>query len=205
MGCGGSKPAGKEGVDDAALKPVGVSEPNTGQVDEAYTKKVHSAIRWVKPIEEVDALIVNSAQANCKDPGNGNHPIHIAAQNGHREYVILLKGKGADLNAQNKGGNTALHMSLQYGYWWTAKWLIDNGADVSTTNGEGNAASAGIEGSVSIDGHIPALSDAKDAKEIEEALDMLAADKEKGVEFDKAALVQAGMGSKKERREQRQV
>ena len=201
---------GSKSATEPALAPVSVEQKSTAPpaptgpivIDEAFQKKLHSAVRWAKPLDEVEALIISKEAADVEDPGNGNRPIHIAAQNGHREYVQLLVRKECDVNAQNKGGQTALHMSIQYGYWHTAKWMLDNGFDPEITNGEGHKAGNGIDGDVSIDDHVPALSDSESPEEIAEALDMLAVDKEAGVELDRVKLAQAGMGVKKKFKEQ---
>ena len=58
-------------------KPV-----NPNALSEDDMKKIHSAIRWNKPLGELAALITNADQANCEDPRNGNRALHIAAQNG---------------------------------------------------------------------------------------------------------------------------
>ena len=201
---------GSKSATEPALAPVSVEQKSTAPpaptgpivIDEAFQKKLHSAVRWAKPLDEVEALIISKEAADVEDPGNGNRPIHIAAQNGHREYVQLLVRKECDVNAQNKGGQTALHMSIQYGYWHTAKWMLDNGFDPEITNGEGHKAGNGIDGDVSIDDHVPALSDSESPDEIVEALAMLTADKEAGVELDRVKLAQAGMGIKKKFKEQ---
>ena len=77
-------------------KPV---NPNALSEDEM--KKIHSAIRWNKPLGELAALITNPDQANCSDPRNGNRALHIAAQNGFTPVCKLLIAKGAEVNAVN--------------------------------------------------------------------------------------------------------
>ena len=58
-------------------------------------KPIHSAIRWNKSIEDVKAVLKLKGSADIADPGNGNCPIHIAAQNGHANIVaLLIKLKG---------------------------------------------------------------------------------------------------------------
>ena len=43
-------------------------------------KKIHSAIRWNKPLGELDLICTD--QVAHEDPRNGNRALHIAAQNG---------------------------------------------------------------------------------------------------------------------------
>eukprot|EP00618_Florenciella_parvula_P025398 CAMPEP_0119488678 /NCGR_PEP_ID=MMETSP1344-20130328/14376_1 /TAXON_ID=236787 /ORGANISM="Florenciella parvula, Strain CCMP2471" /LENGTH=195 /DNA_ID=CAMNT_0007523653 /DNA_START=22 /DNA_END=609 /DNA_ORIENTATION=+ len=171
-------------------------------VSEDAGLKMHSMCRWDKPAAEIQAHVDENAgaQSFC-DPGTGNYPIHIAAQNGHYDLTKQLVGMGIDVNAANGTGTTPLHMSRQYGYWWLAKFLIDSGADCDAVNGEGHAANKGIEGDQDADDMVPALSDAHDAAELDIALDGLAtaveASKSGGTAVDKSALVMAGMAKKK--------
>ncbi|KAJ1417580.1 ankyrin repeat-containing domain protein, partial [Ochromonadaceae sp. CCMP2298] len=68
------------------------------------------------------------------DAGNGNQPIHIAAQNGHFEALQLLISKRADANAKNLKGNTPIHMSVGYDYFECAMLLIEAGGKPMATN-----------------------------------------------------------------------
>jgi 26S proteasome non-ATPase regulatory subunit 10 len=42
--------------------------------------------------------------------------LHVAAYNGHKEIVVLLIAKGADVNAKDDGGRTPLHAAAGGGY-----------------------------------------------------------------------------------------
>jgi ankyrin repeat protein len=120
--------------------------PVSVEAVEINFKPIHSAIRWKKTPDEVRPLLVSPAASNCRDTGNGNVPLHIAAQNGHLELIMLLLEKSADVNAQNNKGNTALHMALSYDYIDCARALINAGADVNLTNAAGIPARKGLEG-----------------------------------------------------------
>lgn len=135
MGCGGSKEQATEVAESA---PPAVS----AEVD---WKKVHSAVRW-NNIADCKKLITSEEAANCRDIGNGNYPIHIAAQNGHFEIVEMLLKLKATIDGKNAKGNTALHMSIGYDYYAVSKCLIDAGADVNALNDGGFAACKGIDG-----------------------------------------------------------
>ena len=136
-------------------------------------QKFHSKIRWNKPLSELEEGLGNESLVNSKDAKNGNFPIHIAAQNGHRTLVETLVKKGAKVNAQNGTDTTALHMALEYDYWFIAKFLLDNGADGSLKNQDGNTAESGIGGEKSIDDFVPALITAETAEEVDFALEKI--------------------------------
>ena len=71
--------------------------------------------------------------------GNGNRPLHIAAQNGHTDIVRLLVNKKCRLNETNQKGNTAIHMAIGYDYYDAAKLIIDAGGDPKILNLAGEA------------------------------------------------------------------
>lgn len=174
-------------------KPV---NPNALSEDEM--KKIHSAIRWNKPLGELAALITNADQANCTDPRNGNRALHIAAQNGFTPVCKLLIAKGAEVNAVNGKDNTALHMALGYDYDECAEFLYSSGADGTIVNSEGHAAKNGLEGDKGPDGFVAPLAELREARTPEESLKALERIKTEGLgNDDKAGLVQCGMLKKK--------
>lgn len=146
MGCSNSKgaetPTQEPGA--APLAETGLAA-KTEEVEVTF-KTIHSAIRWNKPDMDVAALITSKDIANMKDTGNGNLPLHIAAQNGHFNLVKLLLEKGGEINGQNNKLNTPLHMSLSYDYIEVSEWLISHGADVNLENASGIPARRGIDG-----------------------------------------------------------
>jgi ankyrin repeat protein len=86
MGCLSSKPEdvtnAKGNGADVPSRPVSNPEVAVPVKKELDFKPIHSAVRWNKPINEVKELLVSEEAVNCVDVGNGNSPIHIAAQNG---------------------------------------------------------------------------------------------------------------------------
>ena len=168
--------------------------PDTTPVSEAVQKKFHSMCRWAKPREEIGAFVAeNPGCENSVDAGNGNLPLHIAVQNGHRDLAMHLVELGVNTNAQNGTGTTALHMAKAYDYFWCARLLLAAGADPTLENNEGNEARAGIEGDKGDADFVPALTSAHSEAELMEALTGLLAQNS----VDKSALVMGGMQKKR--------
>lgn len=187
MGCSASK----ETISD-------YSAPPEGQVKEVQQptsfKAVHSAVRWNK-YEDLKKLLRDPEAVNIPDEGNGNLPIHIAAQNGHYEILKLLVEKKALVNATNGKGNTPLHMAVGYDYYNCAKYLMSNGASAESINDAGSVAIKGLDGDKSL--CMAALISAEkgiDLKLGEEALNMCEADINS---LEKAAFASAGLKLKK--------
>jgi hypothetical protein len=160
-------------------------------------KTVHSAVRWHK-LDEAKRLIEMGGleAAMSVDEGNGNQPIHIAAQNGHLDLVEYLVSKKVDANVKNGKGNTALHMAISYDYYDCGKALIAGGADVNLLNEQGFPGLQGIDG----DKSIPLVafvqaSQYMDAEKAAEALKMCKEDL--AAVNDKACFAQTGMKLKK--------
>lgn len=167
----------------------------SGEFPEDAWKQVHSAVRWNKPIEEIDALLSSHPDAvNCRDPQNGNRPIHIAAQNDHSEILKLIVKKQADLNAKNGKGNTGIHMSIGYNYYESAKMLTDAGADPFILNDAGFPGSRGLDGDKTIG--IAALASATTAAQVEAAFVFCDSEIE-DLKNVKHHFVQAGLAAKK--------
>ena len=193
MGCGASK-SNAVGAEQAAAAPAAADVP----ADMAeYTKKFHSKVRWGKELAEVEPFIKAKPDGiNCKDAGNGNTPIHIAAQNGHYHLVKFLVENNCDCNAQNGTGNTALHMAVAYDYYWCAKLLREQGnADVTIKNNDGHAATSGIDGDKKDGDWVPAMISAHNAEELNAAMKGLQS--QDVATIDKAEFIQAGMAKKK--------
>lgn len=171
---------------------------STTEDDGENWKALHSAIRWNK--EDSWAHLISPESSNLQDPGNGNYPIHIAAQNGHEVIVRLLITNKADINAQNNGGQTALHMCVEYDYYWVAKTLVDAGADQDIVNNDGFKAGTGISGKKTGVDVTFAFTCARNTDELNTSMDMLLKDAEdpaKKESIDKAAIAGAGMKFKK--------
>ena len=61
-------------------------------------------------------------------------PLQIAIDYGHKEIVLLLINKGANINIINDKSNTPLHEVALVGDDLLAECLINNGADINAKN-----------------------------------------------------------------------
>ncbi|WPA97511.1 uncharacterized protein RHO25_002121 [Cercospora beticola] len=68
------------------------------------------------------------------------HALSIAASSGHRDAIVLLLDRGADVNAYCKDDGLALHAACSSGSYKTVKLLLDRGADVNAYNEDGGTA-----------------------------------------------------------------
>jgi len=197
MGCGASSQPVTEKPSDYTPPPATAEEklekPAPEVVEEVVNfKPIHSAIRWNKPIAEIEVLLTSRAAVNSVDPNNGNCPIHIAAQNGHSEIIQLLIDKKADLDAKNGKGNTGIHMAVGYDYFETAQILIAAGADDKLPNDLGFPANLGLEGDKSMG--IAALVCAQTASEVDDAFQRC---QDNMSTLNKVNFVSAGLKAKK--------
>jgi len=200
MGCGKSIPESSDKPDTiqkseqtAAIVPTSVHVvTSVADNKEVNFKPIHSAIRWNKPINEIEVLLTSPAAVNCADSNNGNCPVHIAAQNGHNDIIKLLIEKNADLNVKNAKGNTGIHMAVGYDYYDAASMLIKAGADENLTNDLGFPSHLGLEGDKAMG--IAALICAQSASDVDNAFVMCEAKIEC---LNKINFVSAGLKAKK--------
>lgn len=82
-------------------------------------------------LECVEAFIgIEGVNFNVRDI-NGDTPVGVALNQGHRRLVpVLIKG-GADVNVRNGKDFTLLHQAILKEDYDTALFLLDNGADIN--------------------------------------------------------------------------
>ena len=77
-------------------------------------------------------LVVECRQdVNAHGFGLKQNPLHMALRGRHVEFVRVLVGHGADVNAQDGHKSTPLHLAAQDGHVECAQILIEHGADVN--------------------------------------------------------------------------
>jgi len=96
-----------------------------------YKKKTRTQI-LLPSNTEARGLVpdIIGADVNTKTP-EGSTPLHLAADEGHKDVGKVLIAKGADLNAKNAIGSTPLNNATQNGHKDMAELLIAKGADVN--------------------------------------------------------------------------
>ncbi len=89
-------------------------------------------------VERVRQLIEENPEIVNLKHKDGIAPLHLAADFGHKEVVLLLIEKGADVNVKQELGfpgfyyfSTPLHNAILCGYREIASILIENGTDVN--------------------------------------------------------------------------
>ncbi|WP_018414755.1 ankyrin repeat domain-containing protein [Teredinibacter turnerae] len=68
----------------------------------------------------------------------GDYPINIAATRGLIEEISVLRGNGADINANGEHGYTPLHDAVEQGHMEVVKFLVDLGANIAIRNADGD-------------------------------------------------------------------
>ncbi|XP_028966676.1 poly [ADP-ribose] polymerase tankyrase-1 [Galendromus occidentalis] len=81
------------------------------------------------------AKLISSDNINCRDTqGRNSTPLHLAAGYNNLEVAEFLLEKGADVNAQDKGGLIPLHNASSYGHLDIAALLIKFGTVVNAVD-----------------------------------------------------------------------
>ena len=88
-------------------------------------------------LEKVQALLKDYLDLVFTEDKYGQTPLHIAAENGHRDMAELLLNNGADVNAKANNYTRPLHIAAENGHRDMAELLLNNGADVNAkANGD---------------------------------------------------------------------
>ncbi len=93
-------------------------------------------MKWRKFQKDLVTLLLESgAVVDVRDASN-NTALHNAARNGHLRLAIILRKKGADIEARNDDGETPLFVGIRSGTGMV-QYLIASDAKVDITNKAG--------------------------------------------------------------------
>ncbi|MFP3030993.1 MAG: ankyrin repeat domain-containing protein [Wolbachia sp.] len=138
-------------VEDLLKKEANVNTKNDkGQtpLDLAKTEEIKNLLQSIKGandklleaaksgnIDDVENLLnrEEKVQVNAENEFEET-PLHLAAQNGHKDVVEFLFSKGAKVDVKNKFEETPLHFAAQNGHKDVVEFLFSKGAKVDVKN-----------------------------------------------------------------------
>lgn len=122
------------------------SHRDEGEMTSASTKKLNFG---ASPIilaahagrnDVVKALVSAGADVNARSEDVLYSALHTAASNGYMPSVILLIGKGANIEIIDINGRTPLHLASYNGHVKPVKLLVERGANFTTVDKDGRTA-----------------------------------------------------------------
>ncbi|WP_353280887.1 ankyrin repeat domain-containing protein [Wolbachia endosymbiont (group B) of Tholera decimalis] len=134
-------------VEDLLKKEANVNTKNDkGQtpLDLAKTEEIKNLLQSIKDandklleaaksgnIDDVENLLnrEEKVQVNAENEFEET-PLHLSAQNGHKDVVEFLLSKGAKIDAKNEFEETPLHLAAQNGHKGVVEFLFSKGAKV---------------------------------------------------------------------------
>ena len=91
--------------------------------------------------DDVKQYVLDGANVNWADYfSNGSRPVHIAAQNGHIDTLLLLIKYNANISLTDNNGMTALHIACQFHQISVVRALIDASINVNLEDNFGRSA-----------------------------------------------------------------
>lgn len=115
--------------------------------DEAGWTALHWAcgIRSNDTAGEISKILLDAgAEVGVVTKDRGDSALHFAAANGHLGVVMLLAGKGANVNHTNDEDCTPVHVAAQRGHTEIIRCLSAHGGDLASRNSTGEGAVLGI-------------------------------------------------------------
>lgn len=92
--------------------------------------------REMLPTVAFQNLPDNKVEVNARS-NNGDTPLHVAANEGHKDVAELLLANNADVKAKSNGGYTPLYFAAFNGSEDVAELLLANHADVNAMDTKG--------------------------------------------------------------------
>jgi len=83
-------------------------------------------------VDELNELIERGLNiGECSGFQHGQELIHVAAAEGHSQFIEPLLKQGADIDAVDSKGKKAIHLAVENTHWETVCALVEHGADVN--------------------------------------------------------------------------
>jgi ankyrin repeat protein len=101
-----------------------------GFSDQAYSQEIFTAV-INRDISKVQSILDADKEAVNLKKGNGNTPLHIAADNGYLDIVKLLISFGADIDNKNNGNRSPLFYAMRSNHMDIVNVLVDKGAEMT--------------------------------------------------------------------------
>jgi hypothetical protein len=84
--------------------------------------------------DRLHQLLLSGISPNVRDLGEKGSPLHLAAELGDLDAVMLLCEFGADLEIRDESGNTPLLVACSQGHYDCTKFLLQSAANQAATN-----------------------------------------------------------------------
>lgn len=81
-----------------------------------------------------------STFVNQRDYDSGDYALHVVTRRRDTPWMSLLIGRGANLEAKDRGGNTALILAAELGFVDGVQLLLARKANPNAVNGQGETA-----------------------------------------------------------------
>ncbi len=110
---------------------------NNACVEHTYTRGQSTFGGTLRNDIDLAKMIIPKIPPDSPD-GNGNYPLHYAAQYGDKSIIEMLLARGANINAKDEGGRTPLHRAVEdNGNPEIIEALLDQGAGPMIEDNDG--------------------------------------------------------------------
>ena len=96
-------------------------------------------VKFMRAVNEGDAKIVAELLYQGMDPdtadAEGNTALMIASRLGHKDLVVVLIGRKAQVGRRSAHGDTAVNFAALNGHLEIVRLLVENGAEVNPAEG----------------------------------------------------------------------
>eukprot|EP00949_MAST-11_sp_MAST-11-sp1_P000200 g200.t1 len=126
------------------VRSIGGGPPRMDVNFESASTRSETALMraaWFGAIEPMELLLAIGADPNHVSTfGKQRTALHLAAENGQQQAILILLKWGADINAQDEEQNTPLMLASRGGHPEAVSALVQHGAFVNSKNMYGSSA-----------------------------------------------------------------